>query len=378
MFLQKKKKWGEGGKLAYVEHLLTLAQRRLDNTNAPVNTLDGPSKTNAHFPRTSFSSTDSLLPGGSKRRQNSDRELTYENRTTKRHRANPTPTRGVVRLSQDDTDDVESVGKSTVSNDGSTPKKNGGKNHLRQNELRSSGIGTPKHRRDRRKRSAGATGRRTGGSIRRNPEVLVSASPDELRNSSPPPVQSDLLPSKPVSLSKYPRPVPAPTKSSALPFEADKHRRKNAFHEDISDDELANNDAAKQDAKTKPQESSSNARARPARTDSKIRLRQAVSGIHIFQPENVVELVQDDSRSVWSLVTEEGKPIGHPWLRIDVRSMLKINYSPDCEIVIITRSKTKTIPAMLVLQFEHNVSSEKFALEVKKNHETVKIELKTP
>ena len=78
------------------------------------------------------------------------------------------------------------------------------------------------------------------------------------------------------------------------------------------------------------------------------------------------------------MVTEEGKPIGHPWLRIDVRSMLKINYSPDCEIVIITRSKTKTIPAMLVLQFEHNVSSEKFALEVKKNHETVKIELKTP
>lgn len=358
--------------LSYTGRRLTCVQKRLNNANAPVNTLDGPVVSNArNTPRTSFSSPDSAIAGGSKRRIDHDREATYGDRDPKRLRPNGA-SRDTTRLSQDDAS-TESVGRSTASNDDRCPKK---VTQVRQAEFRSSNAGSPssRRRRNRKRQSAGARQRRSSEGVHHGSEPPRSVSPDELQNSSPPHVESDLLPSKPAALPKSSRSVCAGPKS--LLFDAAKHFRKTVPLEDVSDDELAN-DASKQGAKARAQSFSNTTKSRTARHGLKIRLHEAVSGLQIFQPEKDVELVRDSSGTAWKLVTEDGKPIGHPWLRLDVERMNKINYSPDSEIAIIHRPQAKHIASMLILQFEHKQASLQFILGVKSADAPIKLEEKS-
>lgn len=355
-------------------------QKALDSTNGPKNTLDGPSMANSRRPpRATFSSTDSAFTGGSKRPQDYDGEPSYGIRASKRFRLDPGRSSDLVRLSQDDANDAESVSASTASNDDRRPKKKACTNGLRQNEYRSVATGSPhsRRRRNRNKPSVGARERRSSEGVRHSSELPRSTSPDELRNSSPPPVVSDILPQKPSALAKSSRPVQTHNRPGSLPFEAEKHRRKNPRHEEVSDDELANDDA-KQGGKLKPQVSSNSAKSRSARLGPIMRLCQAVSGTHTFQPDKAVELVRDDSGSIWKLVTGNGKPVGwFPWLRLDAERMNKINHSFNSEIVVIHRPQTKTIPSTLVLRFEREKASRQFVLEVKEASETVKSEPKS-
>lgn len=210
--------------------------------------------------------------------------------------------------------------------------------------------------------------------VHRSSESPRSASPDELQNSSPLRVESDLLPPKP---SKPSRTAPA---STQFPFEAASHlrkHRKNVVHEDISDDELASS-SSKQRARTRPQSFSKFTKSQPTPPTSKIQLHQAVSGTHTFLPEKNVELVRNDPRGVWKLVTEDGRRIGHPWLQIDVERMHKIHHSQDSEIVEVYRPQAKNSPSTLFLQFEHKQASRQFILEVENAGAPVKLEEKPP
>lgn len=347
-------------------------QKRLNNANAPVNTLDGPTVANArHGLRASFSSPDGTPAGGSKRRTGRDGELTHGHRDSKRLRPNPGSSRDAVRLSQDDGNDTDSVGKSTASNDDHHPKKI---TQVRQAEFRNCNVASqsPRRRRHRKRPSAGARERRSSVGVRRTSEPPRSASPDELQNSSPPRVESDLLPPKPAAVSK---PSQDPIQ---FPFEAANHlrkHRKQVVPEDISDDELANDDS-KQRAKARSQ-SSNITKSPPVPHVPKIKLHQAVSGIHTFQPVKNVELVRNDSGTAWKLVTEDGKPIGHPWLQLDVERMHKIHHSRDGEIVEIHRPQTKNSPSTLILRFEHKQASRQFILQVEKADAPVKLEARS-
>ena len=335
--------------------------------------------TNARqVPRTSVPGFARALGGGSKRRRDRDGESNYENRGLKRLRPSPASCEA-VRLSQDDANDTESVGKSTISNEDRRPRKT---NQVRQEEFRSSQPGTPssRRRRNRTRLSLGARERRHSGGVQHSPGLSRSMSPDELQNSSPPPVKSDLLPSTTSAMSKSSRPLHNYTGSSFLPFDAAKHRRKNVAHEDISDesdDELANDDA-KQRARKKPQASSKVAQVQNTASNFIIRLHSAVSGKHTFQPERDVRLVLDEHGTSWSLVTEERKPIGHPWLQLDVERMTRVVHNPHSEVVIIHRPQAKCIPAMLVLRFEHEKASRLFIRGVEKTGKPVKVEEKSP
>ena len=76
-------------------------------------------------------------------------------------------------------------------------------------------------------------------------------------------------------------------------------------------------------------------------------------------------------------MTEDGKPIGHPWLQLDVERMHKINYSRDGEIVEIYRPQAKNSPSTLILRFEHEQASHQFILGVKNAGAAVKLEEKS-
>ena len=174
------------------------------------------------------------------------------------------------------------------------------------------------------------------------------------------------------------RPIQTSTKSGSLPFGAEKHRRKNVpVPEDISDDELAN-DETKQRGRTKPQTSSNSTKSRTARLGPKMRLRQAVTKSHIFQPETDLELVPNGSGTGWGVAKEDGKFIGFPWLQLDAKRMNKIYHSPDSEVVVVYWPQTQSIPSTLVLKFEDKQASHQFRLRVEEASGTVKSEPKEP
>ena len=341
----------------------------LDGANRPINTLDRPPMANS---QRTFSSTDIAFSGASKKRQDYDRESTGGNRASKRLRSDPDSSRNAVRLSHDEANDAESIATSTASIDDRRPKQKVCSN---QDEFRKTSMGlSPSNgrRRNRGKYTPGTREQRSGEGLRRNSERPESASPDELRISSPPPIVSDIVPPGP----KSSRPIQTSTKSGPLPFGGEKHRRKNVPLEEISDDELAND--TKQRGRTKPPASSNSTKSRSARLGSKIRLRHAVSGTHIFQPGKDLELVRNDFGTAWGVVTEDGKPIGHPWLQPDAERMTKMHHSPDSEIVVVYRPQARNIPAKLILKFEDEQASRQFRSEVEEASGIVKSEPKKP
>lgn len=77
-------------------------------------------------------------------------------------------------------------------------------------------------------------------------------------------------------------------------------------------------------------------------------------------------------------MTEDGKPIGHPWLQLDVGRMHKIYYSPDSGVVEIYRPQAKNTPAILFLQFEDKLASRQFINEIENAGAPVKLQPKSP
>lgn len=291
----------------------------------------------------------------------------------------------MVCLTQDDAHDAESIDRSITSNEGASSQKRENKVEIRQDELRSTasqGCTGRRRRTKARKREIGkAAETRSIEGLRRSSEFPKSASPDELRNSPPPPVVPDILSPKPASSSKFSRPVQPRTGPASLPFEANNHRRQRAPPEEISEDELAHDDRRQGHGAKKLQSSSDSTARRSSRSDLKMRLRRAVSGSFTFEPESEVELVgsKTGDATSWALATKEGKPSGFPWLQLDASRINKIHYAHDSQIVMIHRPQSnglRQIPPKLVLEFNSEQESRQFVLELEETSPTIKFEAK--
>lgn len=274
---------------------------------------------------------------------------------------------------------------SISSNEGPSSQKGENKVQIRQDELRNTAnLGSTGRRRRtkaRKRELERAAETRSIEGFRRGLEFPKSGSPDELRNSSPPPVMSDILPPKSTPLSKLSRPAQLRIGPVSLPLEVNNDRRQRAPPEEISEDELAH-DGRKQGHGGKKSQSSSGSNARrSSRSDVKMRLRRAVSGSFTFEPESEVELVGSnaDNTMTWILATKEGKPPGFPWLQLDASRINKVHCSPDSQIVMIHRPQSngpRHVPPKLVLEFESEQESSQFVLELKDTNPTIKIEAK--
>lgn len=361
--------------------MLIVEQAGLNKTG-PRNTIDRrtPPTSVRSTARASFSSNEGGFLGNAQKRPNRDRQSIYRDygdRPTKRLRPNPSISRD---LTQDD--DAESIDRSISSNEGPSSHKGENKVQIRQEELRNSAsqgcTGRRRRTKARKRELEKAAETRSIEVFRRGSAFSKSASPDELRNSSPPPVISDIIPSKPTSSSKLSRSVQSCTGPGSLPFEAKNHGRNRAPPEEISEDELAH-DGRKQAHEGKKLQASSGSTAR--RSDMKMRMRRAVSGSFTFEPESEVDLVgsNTDDTTTWTLATKEGKPSGFPWLQLDASRINKVQSAPDSEIVMIHRPQSngpKQIPPKLVLEFNSEQESHQFILELQKTNPTIKFEQK--
>lgn len=354
------------------------------NKTGPRNTIDRrtPPTSIQSTTRASFSSNDGGFLGNAQKRPNRDRESTYKDygdRPTKRLRPNHTISRD---LTQDDDYDAESIDRSISSNEGPSSHKGENKVQIRQEELRNAAsqgcTGRRRRTKARKRELEKAAETRSIEGFRRGSAFPKSASPDELRNSSPPPVVSDVLPPKSALSAKLSRPAQSCTGLDSLPFEANNDRRQRAPPEEISEDELAH-DGQKEAHGGKKLQTSSGSTAR--RSDLKMRIRRAVSGSFTFEPESEVDLVgsNTDNTTSWTLATKEGKPSGFPWLQLDAPRINKVQFAPDSEIVIIHRPQSngpKQIPPKLVLEFNSEQESHQFVVELQKTNPTVKFEQK--
>ena len=357
------------------------------NRNGAKNTIDRRTPPKSVRPTTSasFSSDDGVFLGHAQKRPNRDRESTYKHygdRPTKRLRPNSSVSRDLM---QDDTYDAESIDRSISSHEGASSQKRENKVQIRQDELRkasSQGSSGRRRRTKARKREIErAAETRSIEGFRRGSEFPKSASPDELRNSSSPPVVSDIFTPKPTASSKLTRPAQSLTGPASLPFEANNHRRQRAPPEDISEDELAHDDRKQGHRGKKLQASSGSTARRPSQSEVKMRLRRAVSGSFTFEPESEVELVgsKTDNATTWTLATKEGKPPGFPWLQLDASRINKVQYSLDSQIVMIHRPQSngpRQIPPKLVLEFDSAQGSLQFVLDLVETKPTIKFELK--